>query len=145
MKLSPQNPAKPELVESLLTDADLNLRVLRDRAKLLEQEAGQLRQLAQAVHYQRVEADLAAPATGSVGLVARQSGLSNSDMYWGGFVSFHGNAAAEIWLSFATRGVLPVTVLDGKPVGTGKPGPLFRRMRAAFVDFTRELAGTPAL
>jgi D-alanine transaminase len=37
-------------------------------------------------------------------------------------------AADEIWLTAATRGVLPVTTLDGKPVGTGRPGPLWRRM-----------------
>jgi D-alanine transaminase len=54
-------------------------------------------------------------------------------------------SAGEIWLSFATRGVLPVTVLDGKAVGSGKPGPWFVRMHAAFVEYTRELAGTPAL
>jgi D-alanine transaminase len=54
-------------------------------------------------------------------------------------------AADEIWLAFATRGVLPVTTLDGAHVGAGKPGPLFKRMRAAFEDYTRELAGTPAL
>jgi D-alanine transaminase len=54
-------------------------------------------------------------------------------------------AADEIWLAFATRGVLPVTALDGAPVGAGKPGPLFKRMSAAFADYTRELAGTPAL
>ncbi len=54
-------------------------------------------------------------------------------------------AADEIWLAFATRGVLPVTALDGAPVGTGKPGPLFKRMSAAFADYIRELAGTPAL
>jgi D-alanine transaminase len=54
-------------------------------------------------------------------------------------------AADEIWLAFATRGVLPVTTLDGAPVGTGKPGPLFKRMSTAFADYTRELAGTPAL
>jgi D-alanine transaminase len=54
-------------------------------------------------------------------------------------------AADEIWLAFATRGVLPVTTLDGAAVGTGKPGPLFKRMNAAFADYTRELAGTPAL
>ena len=54
-------------------------------------------------------------------------------------------SAGEIWLSFATRGVLPVTVLDGKAVGNGKPGPWFVRMHAAFVDLTRELAGTPVL
>jgi D-alanine transaminase len=54
-------------------------------------------------------------------------------------------SADEIWLSFATRGVLPVTALDGKAVGSGKPGPAFKRIHDAFVGYTRELAGTPAL
>jgi D-alanine transaminase len=54
-------------------------------------------------------------------------------------------AAEEIWLAFSTRGILPVTTLDGKPVGTGRPGPLFRRMHAAFLGYARELAGTPVL
>lgn len=54
-------------------------------------------------------------------------------------------SADEIWLSFATRGVLAVTALDGRAVGSGKPGPIFKRMHAAFVEYTRELAGTPPL
>jgi D-alanine transaminase len=54
-------------------------------------------------------------------------------------------AADEIWLAFATRGVLPVTKLDGAAVGGGKPGPLFKRMSAAFAGYIRELAGSPAL
>jgi D-alanine transaminase len=37
-------------------------------------------------------------------------------------------AADEVWLTAATRGVIAVTSLDGKPIGTGKPGPLWRRM-----------------
>jgi D-alanine transaminase len=53
--------------------------------------------------------------------------------------------AEEIWLAFSTRGVLPVTTLDGAPVGAGVPGPLFKRMHAAFTSYTQELAGTPAL
>jgi D-alanine transaminase len=53
--------------------------------------------------------------------------------------------ADEIWLAFSTRGLLPVTTLDGARVGTGRPGPLFNRMFAAFNDYIRELAGTPAL
>jgi D-alanine transaminase len=54
-------------------------------------------------------------------------------------------SADEIWLSFATRGVLPVTMLDGAAVGSGKPGPLFKRMHTAFLDYIRDLAGTPPL
>lgn len=54
-------------------------------------------------------------------------------------------AAEEIWLAFATRGVLPVTKLDGVPVGNGNPGPLFKLVSAAFAEYTRELARTPVL
>ncbi|MDP1683312.1 MAG: D-amino acid aminotransferase [Burkholderiales bacterium] len=37
-------------------------------------------------------------------------------------------AADELWLTSSTREVLPITVLDGQPVGKGQPGPLFKRM-----------------
>jgi D-alanine transaminase len=43
-------------------------------------------------------------------------------------------AADEVWLTSSTKEVLAVTTLDGKPVGTGKPGPAFRRMHALFQE-----------
>lgn len=37
-------------------------------------------------------------------------------------------AADEIVLSSATKEVLPCTTLDGKPVGNGKPGPIYEKL-----------------
>ena len=54
-------------------------------------------------------------------------------------------AADEVWISAATRDVLPVTRIDGRPVGTGKPGPVWQRMNEAFNALRERLAGTPAL
>ena len=41
-------------------------------------------------------------------------------------------AADEMLLTSATREVLPITLLDGKPVGNGMPGPIYRRLSAAY-------------
>jgi D-alanine transaminase len=51
--------------------------------------------------------------------------------------------ADELWISAATREVQPVTRLDGAPVGTGRPGPLWRRVYEELQRYKRELAGTP--
>jgi D-alanine transaminase len=50
-------------------------------------------------------------------------------------------AADEVWVTSATREVLAVTTLDSKPVGTGAPGALFRRMHQLFMEFKGKLAG----
>jgi D-alanine transaminase len=51
-------------------------------------------------------------------------------------------AAEEIWISAATREVQPVTRLDGRPVGSGKPGPRWRAVYEELQHYKRELAGT---
>jgi len=51
--------------------------------------------------------------------------------------------ADEIWISAATREVQPVTMLDGAPVGDGRPGPVWRRVHAEWEGYKRALAGTP--
>jgi len=47
-------------------------------------------------------------------------------------------AADEVWVTSSTKEVLAVSSLDGKPVGDGKPGPLFRRMHALYQQFKQE-------
>lgn len=52
-------------------------------------------------------------------------------------------AAAEVWISAATREVQAVTSIDGKPIGDGKPGPLWRRVYEELQRYKRELVGQP--
>ena len=47
-------------------------------------------------------------------------------------------SAEEIWLTSSNKEVLAVTTLDGKPVGDGRPGPLFRRMHALYQQFKHD-------
>lgn len=53
-------------------------------------------------------------------------------------------AADEVWISAATRDVLPVTRVDGAPIGSGRPGPAWLRMADSFVQLRQQLADTPA-
>jgi D-alanine transaminase len=55
------------------------------------------------------------------------------------------HSADEVWLASATRDVLPLTRIDGRAIGTGKPGPQWQKMAAAFASLKTSLKGTPAL
>jgi D-alanine transaminase len=46
-------------------------------------------------------------------------------------------AADEIWVTSSSKEVLAIVRLDGKPVGDGRPGPLFRRMHLLYQEFKR--------
>ena len=41
-------------------------------------------------------------------------------------------AADELLVSSATKEVLPVTLLDGQPIGTGRPGPIYQSLYAGY-------------
>jgi len=52
-------------------------------------------------------------------------------------------SADEIWLSAAVREMSAVTLLDGRRVGDGLVGPIYKRIREAFEQYKRELAAKP--
>jgi regulator of sirC expression with transglutaminase-like and TPR domain len=62
--IAPDAPAKANLVDRLLPDGEAGLAALRERARLLEQQATQLRLLAQQVHARRTLNELAAAVAG---------------------------------------------------------------------------------
>ncbi|HLJ94427.1 MAG TPA: transglutaminase family protein [Gemmataceae bacterium] len=57
--LAPSEPPTSELLDTLLPDAAASVEVLRNRAKLLEQQAARLRTLASAVHQKHIQTELA--------------------------------------------------------------------------------------
>lgn len=49
--------------------------------------------------------------------------------------------ADELWLTSSSREVQAIVELDGLPVGSGAPGPLYRRMYTQYQDFKQTLTG----
>ena len=52
--------------------------------------------------------------------------------------------ADEIWLTSSTKEILPVTQLDGEPVGSGKEGLIWKRTVVLYQTFKDEFTGTEA-
>lgn len=67
--------------------------------------------------------------TDAVFAVARQRGLRCIDDAISEQRLRH---ADEIWIAAATRGIVPVILLDGAPVGNGRPGPVWQQVAADF-------------
>ncbi|MBA3709208.1 MAG: aminotransferase class IV [Planctomycetes bacterium] len=40
--------------------------------------------------------------------------------------------ADEVWITSAVREILPVVMIDGRPIGSGKPGPFAQTLRALY-------------
>src|SRR5262249_34440271 len=57
-------------------------------------------------------------------------------------------SADEVWVTSSSREVLPITMLDGRPVGhgesAGKPGPVGERVYALYQQFKQRVMRAPA-
>lgn len=60
---------------------------------------------------------------------AIESPISTSELF----------AADEVWLTSSTKEILPVTHIDGKVIGQGKPGPMWQNMINLYADYKRKL------
>jgi branched-subunit amino acid aminotransferase/4-amino-4-deoxychorismate lyase len=47
-------------------------------------------------------------------------------------------AASEVFLTSSVRGIMPVTKIDGRPVGEGTAGPVWRRLHGAYTAYVAE-------
>lgn len=55
-------------------------------------------------------------------------------------------SADEVWVTSSSKEIVAIVSLDGRPVGNGKPGPVFRAAWALYQEFKNEVmrAGAPA-
>jgi D-alanine transaminase len=44
----------------------------------------------------------------------------------------------ELFITGTSIDVLPVTIVDGRPIGPGRPGPVTKRLRQAYLDFVAD-------
>ena len=69
---------------------------------------------------------------GTLGIAAREQTLGRFDLF----------AAEEVFLTGTGAGIVPVRSLDGRAIGSGRPGPICAKLRAAYADATGPL-GVP--
>ncbi|HSI94880.1 MAG: D-amino acid aminotransferase [Methylophilaceae bacterium] len=77
-------------------------------------------------------------------LVLELAATNNIPVQIGKFDQSRIRQADELWLTSSTKEVLAITTLDGKAIGDGKPGPLFRRMHALYQDYKARVMRVPA-
>lgn len=51
-------------------------------------------------------------------------------------------AADEVWVSSSSKEVFPIVELDGKKIGDGQPGPMFKRMYQLYQEFKQKVMRT---
>ncbi|CAK0750995.1 D-alanine aminotransferase [Gammaproteobacteria bacterium] len=72
--------------------------------------------------------DLVLELAAADGIPAREDTLVVEDL----------RRADEVWITSATREVVAIVTIDGTPVGTGHPGPLYRRMMELYQAFKEQ-------
>ncbi|MDI3316356.1 MAG: branched-chain-amino-acid transaminase [Bacillota bacterium] len=66
--------------------------------------------------------------------LARELGIEAGETV---FTRYDLYTADECFLTGTAAEVVPVTVIDGRPVGDGRPGPVTRRLREAYFEYAR--------
>lgn len=76
--------------------------------------------------------DLVVEQANEHGLALKETIIKQTDL----------NTADEIWLTSSTKEILPVTQLNGQPVGNGVPGKVWQQMYALYQDYKQTLRQT---
>ncbi len=72
--------------------------------------------------------------------IARQAGISTRETRVPATLL---KQVDEIWITSSTKGVLPVTTLDGRPVGDGRPGEMWARVHRLYLEAIERIRQRP--
>ena len=126
------------LLRQLSAEADASETILFRDGKLTEASASNVFIVKQGVIVSPPKSSLILPGI-TYDVIAELAQANAMPMQFREVSEAEARAADEVWVSSSSKEVLAIVTLDGKKIGDGKPGPVFKRMYQAYQDFKQKV------
>ena len=126
------------LLRQLSAEAEAAETILFRDGKLTEASASNVFIVKRGVIVSPPKSNLILPGI-TYDVIAELAQANNLPMEFRDVAEAEVRGADEIWVSSSSKEVFPIVALDGRPVGDGKPGPVFRRMYQLYQDFKQRV------
>jgi len=126
------------LLRQLSAEADAAETILFREAKLTEASSSNVFVVKGGIIYSPPKNELILPGI-TYDVVVELAQANGLALEFRGITEAEVRGADELWVTSSSKEVLAVVQLDGRPVGDGKPGPVFRRMFQLYQDFKRKV------
>ncbi len=126
------------LLRQLSAEADAAETILFRDGRLTEASASNVFIVARGLILSPPKSSLILPGI-TYDVVAELARANDMPLEFRGVTEAEVRAADEIWVTSSSKEVLAIVSLDGRKVGEGWPGPVFRRMYALYQEFKRKV------
>ncbi len=126
------------LLRQLSAEADAAETILFRDGRLTEASASNVFIVARGLILSPPKSSLILPGI-TYDVVAELARANDMPLEFRGVTEAEVRAADEIWVTSSSKEVLAIVSLDGRKVGEGRPGPVFRRMYALYQEFKRKV------
>jgi D-alanine transaminase len=126
------------LLRQLSAEADASETILFRDGKLTEASASNVFIVKRGVIQSPPKSNLILPGI-TYDVIAELAHADNLPFEFKSISEQEVRSADEIWVTSSSKEVFPIVTLDGRPVGDGRPGPVFRRMYQLYQEFKRKV------
>jgi D-alanine transaminase len=126
------------LLRQLSAEADAAETILFRDGKLTEASASNVFIVKQGVIKSPAKSNLILPGI-TYDVIAELAQANALPISFGDVSEADVRGADEVWVSSSSKEVFAIVTLDGKPIGDGKPGPVFRRMYQLYQEFKQKV------